>query len=142
MLGGYGGNVGDDWDVVNPVTGAYGKDACFASGWLDEINDIIFNFVAETGLSMVETDGPYGGGPCASTNHTYHIDGEDSIYKQTLAQGNMYKRLIELGVFINQPDKYFYQGGNKAPLGYNEAQYSLPRWEDITVSRYVATKNE
>jgi len=38
-------------------------------------------------------------------------------------------------VFINQPDSYFYQGGNKSPLGYNELQYSLPRWEDLIVSR-------
>jgi len=39
------------------------------------------------------------------------------------------------GVYINQPDNYFFQGGNKEGMGYNENQYSLPRWEDISVSR-------
>ena len=31
--GGYGGNVGPQWDVVNPTSGSLGLDACFASGW-------------------------------------------------------------------------------------------------------------
>ena len=33
--GGYGGNVGDQWDVVNPDTHQLGPDACFASGWYE-----------------------------------------------------------------------------------------------------------
>lgn len=53
----------------------------------------------------------------------------------------MYKELKEANVFINQPDNYFYQGGNKVGMGYNENQYSLPRWEDLTVSRMVTTLN-
>ena len=43
-----------------------------------------------------------------------------------------------MNIFINQPDFYFYQGGNKVGMGYNENQYSLPRWEDLTVSRQVS----
>ncbi len=31
--GGYGGNVGDEWDAVSPTTGKLTADACFASGW-------------------------------------------------------------------------------------------------------------
>ena len=31
--GGYGGNVGDQWDAVNAADGSFTKDACFASGW-------------------------------------------------------------------------------------------------------------
>ena len=31
--GGYGGNVGTQWDVVDPTSGNLGLDACFASGW-------------------------------------------------------------------------------------------------------------
>ena len=35
---------------------------------------------------MVETDGPYGGGPCASSTHNHHIDVDDAIYWQTRLQ--------------------------------------------------------
>jgi len=33
--GGYGGNVGDQWDVVNPDNGQLTTNACFASGWYE-----------------------------------------------------------------------------------------------------------
>ena len=35
---------------------------------------------------MVETDGPYGGGLCASSAHNHHIDVDDGIYWQTRLQ--------------------------------------------------------
>ena len=31
--GGYGGNVGDQWDAVSATDSSFTKDACFASGW-------------------------------------------------------------------------------------------------------------
>ncbi len=42
------------------------------------------------GLSMLETDGPYGGETCASTNHTYHTNYGDSVYHQTMTQAALY----------------------------------------------------
>ncbi len=84
---------------------------------------------------MLETDGPYGGSSCASTNHSHHNNLSDSVYWQTRLQGQLYTELKDFDVFINQPDGYFYQGGNKVGMGYNENQYSLPRWEDLSVSR-------
>jgi hypothetical protein len=57
--GGYGGNVGDEWDVVAP-DGSLTVDACFASGWADKLTNYAVNFINQTGLSMLETDGtPY-----------------------------------------------------------------------------------
>ena len=84
---------------------------------------------------MLETDGPYDGTPCAATSHSHHTDLNDSVYWQNRLQGELYSDLKELNVFINQPDMYFYQGGNKVGMGYNEQQYSLPRWEDLSISR-------
>ena len=52
----------------------------------DKINGIITNFINQTGLSMVETDGPYGGETCASTTHDHHASNDDSIYWQTRLQ--------------------------------------------------------
>jgi hypothetical protein len=97
---------------------------------------MITNFINYTGLSMLETDGPYGGSPCASTSHEHHSGVQDSIYWQNRLQIQFYKEMKELNVFLNVPDyNYFYQGANRVGMGYNEYQYSLPRIEDITISR-------
>ncbi|KAH8076349.1 hypothetical protein JL721_346 [Aureococcus anophagefferens] len=132
--GGYGGDVGDEWARVND-DGSLGVDACFASGWADELRSLALDFLDATGLAMLETDGPYGGGECAATNHSHHRGREDSVYMQTKIQAEFYTELRRRGVFVNQPDDYFYQGGQKTGMGYDENQYSLPRWEDLSVSR-------
>ena len=96
---------------------------------------LIVNFINETGLSMLEvccidpprcllsavqTDGPYGGDECFSTTHDHHNDAGDSIYRQTQMQAQFYTAMRARNVFINQPDMYFYQGGSKAAMGYDE----------------------
>jgi len=73
----------------------------------------MINFMNYTGLSMVETDGPYPGYVCTSTNHSHHRDATDSVYWQLKLQSRMYRILRDKGVYINQPDDYFYQGGSK-----------------------------
>lgn len=133
--GGYGGNVGYQWDTVVTPPNQYGEDACFASGWVDQLTEYAYTFINQTGLSMVETDGPYGGESCASTNHSMHIALSDSVYQQTRSQADWYARLREFNVYINQPDNYFFEGGQRTGIGYNEDQYNLPRWEDVTVTR-------
>eukprot|EP01060_Flectonema_neradi_P038947 TRINITY_DN834_c3_g1_i1.p1 TRINITY_DN834_c3_g1~~TRINITY_DN834_c3_g1_i1.p1 ORF type:complete len:731 (+),score=110.09 TRINITY_DN834_c3_g1_i1:70-2262(+) len=110
-------------------------DACFASGWYDELHAKVLNFINETGLSMLETDGPYGGESCSSTTHEHHFGLDDSIYQQNMYQSNFYKEMRRLNIFINQPDNYFFQGGSKTGMGYDEQQYSLPRWRDLSISR-------
>lgn len=122
------------WEEINSG-GSSDGNGCFASGWYDKLTNLIYNFLNTTGLSMVETDGPYGGGTCYSTNHSHHRDNIDSIYAQTQLQNAMYTELRRRGVYINQPDNYFFYGGNRAAMGYNEYQYSLPRQRDLEISR-------
>jgi len=68
---------------------------------------------------MVETDGPYGGYACSSTNHSHHEDVTDSIYSQLKLQSHMYRVLRDREVYINQPDDYFYHGGSKTGMVYD-----------------------
>ena len=84
---------------------------------------------------MLETDGPYGGQSCSSTDHAHHNGLEDSVYRQTQLQGTFFLRLREMGVYLNVPDTFFFQGQNRIAMGYNEHQYSLPRWKQLTISR-------
>ena len=102
--GGYGGNVGVQWDTVLPA-GGYGEDACFASGWVDRLTGYAYDYINGTGLTMLETDGPYGGEACASTNHSGHVGLSDSVYQQTKTQAEWYAGLRARNVYINQPDR-------------------------------------
>ena len=101
----------------------------------DLLHQSVFNFINKTGLSMVETDGPYGGQTCASDTHTHHTGYLDSVFWQNRLQSQFFADLRQLNVFINQPDDYFFHGGSKTGMGYIEWQYSTPRWIDITVAR-------
>ena len=132
---GYGGNAGNDVAVVTADGETLGEDACFASQWVDRLEADVVTFLDRTNLSMLECDGPYGGVPCFSKNHSYHRDSRDSIFRQHQLQSEFFKKLRGRKVYINTPDEYLYQGANRAAMGYSEDQYSLPAWEDLTISR-------
>lgn len=110
-------------------------NACIASGWYDQLSNMIDTFLNATGLSMLETDGPYGGGTCYATNHPHHRDSFDSVYQQTLLQSQLYQHLRARGVYINQPDDYFSAGGQRRGMGYDEVTYSMTRREDLLTAR-------
>jgi hypothetical protein len=65
-------------------------------------------------LTAIETDGPYPGYDCTSKDHKYHTDSSDSIYRQTVLQGEFFSELRKREMFINQPDNYFFQGASKS----------------------------
>ena len=91
-------------------------NSCFASGWYDYLTEKFASFMNRTGLSMVETDGPYGGYTCASTNHSHHKGFQDSVYMQNKLQNEFYRNLRAKKIYINQPDDYFYDGGSKTGI--------------------------
>ena len=73
---------GDEYCAVGDDGHTLTQDACFASGWYDELLGYIDVFINATGLAMLETDGPYGGGPCGATHHAHHHGLADSVYRQ------------------------------------------------------------
>lgn len=110
-------NIPTKWKAIDPITQKPTSNACMASGWYDHLLEKMLTFINRTGLSMIETDGPYGGVtegfPCAAQNHDYHEGLSDAVYYNTIMQGKMFTKLRMANVYINQPDTYFYQGGNK-----------------------------
>ena len=74
--------------------GSPNGNACFASRWVDYLTQAVLRFVDATGLAAVETDGPYGGQPCASHSHAYHSGEADSTYRQNVLQERRFPRLV------------------------------------------------
>jgi hypothetical protein len=60
-------------------------------------------------MSMVELDGPYGGGGCAAHNHSHHAGAGDAVYMQAQETALLFARLRSHNVYLNQPDNYFFQ---------------------------------
>lgn len=99
--------------AVNPLTGDLSLDACYASGWADELEGRITAYLDDTGLTGLETDGPYGGAPCAASHHEHHRGLADSVYFQTRLQERFYHRMRARGVYLHAPDFYGGAGANK-----------------------------
>ncbi|MCF0233587.1 MAG: hypothetical protein HUK22_01255 [Thermoguttaceae bacterium] len=86
-------------------------------------------------FSIFENDGPYPGDRCSSEKHPGHEGEADSVWVQWEAQSNLYRWCRAHGVYVNQPDWYFLNGGNKAGMGYRETNWSLPRAEQVIIER-------
>ena len=126
--------TGKGFDAIDPRTHASAGSTCFASEWNRGLLKQVLSFIDATGLSMVETDGPYGGTPCGSPDHD-HYGAEDSVQQQWENQVAFYAALRGRGVFIHAPDDYTFAGGANKDCGwYSEMQFSLPRWQHISIS--------
>jgi hypothetical protein len=128
---------GTGFDTIDPHTGAHDNDACFASGWKRQLTSKVLTQMNISGLSMLETDGPYAGNPCAATDHD-HYDAADSVEMQWRGQVEFYALMRQHGVYVHAPDGYLYAGGaNKECGGYEENQMSLPRWQWLSIAHQV-----
>jgi hypothetical protein len=128
---------GTGYDAISPLTHKGTGSACMASAWEGILESKIMTFVNETGISMIETDGPYDGIPCAAENHD-HYGIDDSIEAQWRGQVAFYRRMRASGVFVHAPDGYLFEGGaNKECGGYQEMQENLPRWQSLSINRQV-----
>ena len=56
--------------------------SCLASEWSDDYYATIKHFITETGFDAIETDGPFEGALCYSTNHSHHLGVADSVWTQ------------------------------------------------------------
>ena len=103
-------HVRKEWMAINEFdySSPYAS-ACFASGWYDDLLNKTLSFLEYTGISMVETDGPYGGYTCKSQTHQHHHGLEDSVYQQNRLQSEFFKILRNRKIYINQPDIYYFQ---------------------------------
>ena len=116
--------------------GTYKAGLCYATQWSNEILEYYNNFISFD-LSIIITDGPYPGWSCASEEHKYYENLGDSVFRQLYLQAQVYTCMQHKNTFIHPPDEYFYFGGNRDKYPYSEYIFTLPRWNDITISRQL-----
>ncbi|MDR1456353.1 MAG: hypothetical protein LBJ01_11920 [Tannerella sp.] len=125
--------VDDETDVINPRTGQrggfarFGHSPCLGSKWGLEYFRKITELYQVSGMDMIEHDGSYPGDFCASEKHPGHRSYPDSQWNQWQIISDFYKWCRSQGIYLNVPDWYFLNGSNKAPMGYRETNWSLPR---------------
>jgi len=122
-------------DAIDPGTHKPDGSLCLGSAYTDAYFEKLYRFMDATGMDVIETDGPYHGYPCESTNHKYHRGVEDSIRVQWAKQREFYRGCIDRGLYINSPEWYFFEGSNKYPMGYREENWSLPRDLQVILAR-------
>ncbi len=132
--------IDDADDVINPATGRpggaiFGNAPCLGSRWGEEYFRKIKRFIAATGLDLLEHDGPYPGDVCAATNHPGHHGLADSQWTQWRTSAGFYGWCRARGIYVNAPDFYFFTGSNKTGMGYREANWSLPRAQQVLHGR-------
>jgi len=66
-----------------------GSGACWASSYADYMMERVDGMANLTGLSMIETDGPYAGYKCSNASHIHHHGEADSVCKTTSSQDNL-----------------------------------------------------
>ncbi|MBE7501520.1 MAG: alpha-galactosidase [Verrucomicrobiales bacterium] len=132
--------IDDANDVIHPETGKpggaiFGNAPCLASVWGTHYLRRVRNFIEQTGLDLLEHDGPYPGDVCASTSHPGHRGLADSQWVQWRMSADFYAWCRERGVYVNAPDYYFFTGSNKTGMGYREDNWSLPRAQQLIHGR-------
>ena len=135
-------DISPEVNCISPETGLpaaaekdWDQSACLATEWADGYFARVLNLMDQTGLDLIETDGPFHGDVCASTTHKHHRGTEDSKVAQWRACCGFYHACRARGIYINTPDWYFFNGSNKCAMGYREDNWSLPRAEQIILGR-------
>ncbi len=139
-IGGYilfcsSANHGSPADAPVPLPRDYGNSMCLGSYGSDAFFQQVLGFMDATGADLIETDGPYHGFPCESTSHKYHRGLQDSYRVNWERMKYFYGECVRRGIYIITPDWYFATGSNKSPVGYKEAQWTLPRAQQLILAR-------
>ncbi|MDR3194104.1 MAG: hypothetical protein LBT76_02275 [Tannerella sp.] len=133
--------VDEATDVINPLTGKrggfarFGDSPCLGSEWGEEYFRKITELYRSSGMDMIEHDGSYPGDFCASVHHPGHKSWLDSQWNQWRIISDFYRWCRSQGIYLNVPDWYFLNGSSKAPMGYRETNWSLPREQQEIIER-------
>jgi hypothetical protein len=130
-LGGYSllasRGAGTEADNTQGSPARFGVMPCLGARWGADYLQQLKHFISTAELGVLEHDGSYPGDLCAATNHPHHRGLDDSQWVMWKAITDFYMWCRTNGVYLNIPDWYFLNGGNKTAMGYREDNWGLPR---------------
>jgi hypothetical protein len=117
--------------------GTRGGIACFATDWHAAYRQSVLDFVTETGMIGVETDGQYEGAYCGDTSGDHHHNGgAGSWHAQMEATAQFNVALKAIKGYQTGADAYMWSGANKWNHADTDAGYGLGSlWERLSVGR-------
>ncbi len=113
----------------------HGKMPAMTSEWGQQWIETVEDFYEKTGFSQFENDGPYPGDIDTTPRPPLQYGESDSRWAQWRENSRLYRGLRGAGVYINQPDYHYLNGGNKSSMGYREVNWSLPRSQQVIHTR-------
>ena len=132
------GGLNASWSCLDPATKKVTGNAFWGKGWSENLTNQVLWFAGETGLQMVETDGPYAGYACHSDDP---VGDPGTVDAQFRNQARFFEALQSAGLYINAPDFYFAQGTSREGIGYNENTFSMPRRMQNVIARATIYDN-
>lgn len=129
--------IGDGQDVVMPEgqQPTFGNSPCLGSDWGRSYFQKLYRFYKASGFSLLEHDGSYPGDVCMAQYHSGHRGYYDSRWNQYRSLSQFYQWCRSQGIYLNIPDYYYLNGGNKCSMGYREVTWSLPREQQVIHTR-------
>ena len=130
-------DVGQEHMSVMPagVQATHGRLPSLASAWGQDWLRTIRDFYRVTGFDQFENDGPYPGDIDVTPRPPIQLGEDDSRWALWQQNNQLYRGLRADGVYINQPDYHYLNGGNKSAMGYREVNWSLPRAQQVIHTR-------
>ncbi|MCR9200164.1 MAG: hypothetical protein NXI04_16135 [Planctomycetaceae bacterium] len=113
----------------------HGRIPSLASQWGQNWIRTVREFYRTTGFAQFENDGPWPGDIDITPRPPIQRGIDDSRWALWQQNNRLYRGLRHDGVYINQPDFHFLNGGNKGTMGYREVNWSLPRAQQVIHTR-------
>lgn len=129
--------IGGGNDVVSPEgeRPTHGNCPALTSEWGLNYYRKLYNFFEQTGMDLLEHDGPYPGDVDTTERPPLQKGVNDSRWVQWSIAAGFYEWCREQGIYVNAPDYYYLNGTSKCGMGYREVNWSLPRAHQLIHTR-------
>ena len=129
-------NAGAD-NIVTPegIPATHGRCPSLASKWGQDHFNRLYTFYRKSGFMLFEHDGSYPGDVDVKARPPFYKGEQDSRWVQWRIISDFYRWCRSEGIFLNVPDQYYLNGVNKCGMGYREVDWSLPRAQQVIITR-------
>ena len=129
-------NAGPD-NIVPPegVPVTHGRCPSLASKWGQDHFSRLDTFYRKSGFMLFEHDGSYPGDVDTKARPPFYKGQQDSRWVQWRIIAEFYRWCRGQGISLNVPDQYYLNGTTKCGMGYREVAWSLPRAQQVIITR-------